>query len=254
MDRAVILEKINSVKHWYHRIEIMPGVITPGVNDSARALELLNLPQDCTGKRVLDLGTRDGFFAFELEKRGAEVLAMDYQPMERTGFGVMAEILGSKVTFVQDNIYNISSEKYGKFDIVLFLGLIYHLRDPLGALDIIRDICQGELYLETQVIDNAFLNADGKLVPLKSISEELLHLPIMQFYPGTALNNDATNFWAPNFKCMEMLLLESNFEVLDKKLYGQRANFKCRVATNPNLEMHRQVARGRVLPGKTDTK
>ena len=253
MTETEIWEKINSVASWYHCIEVAPGIVTPGINDSPKLLEILDLPQDCSGKRVLDLGTRDGFFAFELEKRGAEVVAIDYQPLELTGFGVAAELLHSKVSFVQDNIYNVSVEKYGMFDIVLFLGLIYHLRNPLGALDLIRDVCRGELYLETQAIDNAFLTTEGKLVALSSLSPELVQVPIMQFYPGAALNNDITNYWAPNFKCMEMLLLESNFEVIDKKLYGQRASFKSRIATNLINEHLRNIERGTLFPG-IDTK
>ncbi len=85
---------ISAYPRWYHRIEVRPGLITPGVNDSPGTLQMLQLPSDCTGMRVLDIGTRDGFFAFELERRGADVVAVDYMPAERTGFPIAAQLLG----------------------------------------------------------------------------------------------------------------------------------------------------------------
>jgi hypothetical protein len=64
-----------------------PGITTPGINNTAQVLALLDLPDDARGLRVLDLGTR-GFFAFEMERRGAEVIAVDYIPKDQTGFAV----------------------------------------------------------------------------------------------------------------------------------------------------------------------
>ena len=70
-----VRERIAAVPHWYHQIEVRPGIVTPGINDSAGTLAQLDLPQDCTGLRALDIGARDGFFSFELERRGAQVVA-----------------------------------------------------------------------------------------------------------------------------------------------------------------------------------
>lgn len=91
-------------------------------------------------------------------------------------------------TYMQDNIYNISKNKYGTFDIVLFLGLLYHLPDPLLAPDIVRSACRDLMYLETYLIDNSFLLSNGHKVPLHSISKQLHDVPIMQFYPKNELN------------------------------------------------------------------
>src|ERR1700757_533225 len=132
---------IDSVPNWYHRFEFSSGFVTPGVNDSKKALALLELPEDMSGLRVLDIGARDGFFSFECERRGArEVVPVDYMPAEQTGFPVAAQILGSNLKLVHDNVYNLTSAKYGRFDVVLFLGLLYHLPDPMRALDIINDL------------------------------------------------------------------------------------------------------------------
>jgi tRNA (mo5U34)-methyltransferase len=249
LSHAEIKEKINSVANWYHRIEIKPGIVTPGINDSPAMLRALQIPQDCSGLRVLDLGTRDGFFAFEFEKRGAaEVVALDYFPKEKTGFAVAAELLGSKVTYVQANIYEVTPEKYGLFDVVLFLGLIYHLPDPLGALDIARAVCKDELYLETHIIDNAFLVPHKGFVPLASISEKLLEIPLMQFFPKNSLNQDYTNYWGPNSKGMQAMLEESNFAVTYKQVNGARAVFKCKVVSDDNMTYLRNIARGADYP------
>lgn len=190
------------------------------------------------------MGTRDGFFAFEFEKRGAEVVAVDYFPADMTGFKVASELLNSKVEYRHDNIYNISRDKYGTFDIVLFLGLLYHLRDPLLALDIIRSVCMDMLYLETLVIDNLFLLPDGNNVTLSSISKDLQNIPIMQFYPKDSFNKGFTNYWGPNLKCVELMLIESNFSVIEKKLFGNRAIFKCKASSDEKIEFHKNIARG----------
>ena len=75
-DNQQIVDLIRNVEFWYHQIELAPGIVTPGVNDSPavlRNLEALGLPDDCSGLRVLDIGCRDGFFSFAMEARGANV-------------------------------------------------------------------------------------------------------------------------------------------------------------------------------------
>jgi tRNA (mo5U34)-methyltransferase len=248
MSDAQVLDRIRSVDVWYHRIEIRPGIITPGVNDSPDTLRHLGLPDDCTGLRVLDLGTRDGFFALEMERRGAQVMAIDYMPAETTGFRVAAELLGSNVEYRQDNIYQVSPERHGMFDIVLCLGLIYHLPDPLGALVIARQVCRDLLFLETHVIDEALLLASGEMVPLSSVDRKLQDLPLAQFYPADALNRDHSNFWGPNMACMRAMLRESNFDVIDETQLGIRGIFKCRVLEDREREYQVSIARGKREP------
>jgi tRNA (mo5U34)-methyltransferase len=237
---------LRTVPHWYHRITVAEGVVTPGINDTPTYFNLFQFPEDCRGMRVLDIGTRDGYFAFEFERRGAEVLAMDYFPADETGFAVAAELLGSHVRHEQANIYDLSPERHGMFDIVLMLGLIYHLPDPMLALHLCRRVCRDRLYLETQVIDRAFLQNDGSFVSLESLNPALLHNPIMQFYPGNALNNDFTNYWAPNELCMRRMLEENLFEVTRTVSNGPRAIFESRVRSDARLERFNQISRGLV--------
>lgn len=215
---------IEAHPHWYHRIEVAPGVVTPGVNDSQMILDALQLPERLDGMRVLDIGARDGFFSFECERRGAgEVVAIDYLPPEETGFPIARDLVGSQVEMRQANVYDLTPGDYGTFDLVLFLGVLYHLRDPMLALDRIADVSKGKLILETQAIDEALLVSPGQFKPLAAISPELESIPLMQFYPGDSLNNDSTNVWAPNQACLRAMLEETGFSVDHELRLGQRA-------------------------------
>jgi tRNA (mo5U34)-methyltransferase len=214
---------IASHEHWYHRIEVAPGVITPGVNDSQMILDAISLDENLEGMRVLDIGARDGFFSFECERRGAaEVVAIDYLSPEETGFPIARELVGSEVELRQANVYDLSPEELGSFDLILFLGVLYHLRDPMLALDRIWSVSRGRLICETQMIDDALLTESGEFKRLADLDPELEKVPLMQFYPGAALNEDPTNVWAPNEACLAAMLEETGFAVESQLRIGQR--------------------------------
>lgn len=236
-----VLGLIDSVPHWYHRIEVAPGVVTPGKNDSPAFLESLPLPSDVAGLRILDLGTRDGFFAFEMERRGAEVVAIDYMPVEQTGFAVAKRLLGSQVEYQNSNVYDLSIERFGEFDLVLFLGLLYHLRDPLLALDRIWSVCRGQLLVETQVIDQALLLRNGSFTSLAAIDPRLTELPLMQFYSGDSLNSDPTNWWAPNTVCLRGMLEAAGFRVDYLVNHGARSVARAVRTADPQTMYQRAI-------------
>lgn len=143
---------------WYHTIELPGGVVTPGWFDLRPIVELMPWP-DVRGKRCLDIGTYDGFLAFELERRGAaEVLAVDINdhtkwdwppdvratggenlaklagPERGGGFRLAAEALGSSVQLRSVSIYDLDPADVGTFDVVTCGSLLLHLRDPMRAL------------------------------------------------------------------------------------------------------------------------
>ena len=210
-------EAIAKQPHWHHRIEVAPGVVTPGLQDTQALLAQIGLPEDLSGMRVLDIGARDGFFTFEAERRGAsEVLALDNESPERTGFAIAAELVGSRATYVTENVYSLDPERYGSFDLVLFLGVIYHLRHPLLALDRIYDVCApgGLLLLETHMIDEGIVDGDGEWRKLADFDPALSSLPLVQYYPGRMLGNDPTSQWAPNRVALEGWLKGTGFEPL----------------------------------------
>lgn len=155
---------------WYHVIEVAPGVQTPGVIDH-RAVAPLILPGDLTGRRALDVGTFDGFWALELERRGAEVVGIDLPrfqaaelpPLNRywleeeaaesdleigRGFRIVSSLLGSAARYVPCSVYDLSPETVGGSVDFVFLGdILLHLRDPVRALERIAGVLapQGRL-------------------------------------------------------------------------------------------------------------
>jgi tRNA (mo5U34)-methyltransferase len=211
-----IQEMIASVPIWHHRIELAPGIFTPAIQQTQDLLSAIDLPEDLTGQRVLDLGARDGFFSFECEKRGAaEVIAVDYAPVELTGFGVASKILNSKVKWHTANVYRINELNLGKFDLILFLGVIYHLRNPYLSIDRIYDALKidGKVIVESHVIDGGFVNENGDWMNLKDIDSRLEKLQIAQFYQGGALGGDQTSPWAPSINTLEVMFQNSGFKI-----------------------------------------
>lgn len=203
---------------WWHEIEVAPGIVTPGDDSNRMKLPILDrigLPKTMTGMRALDVGCSDGYFAFEMERRGANVTAMDFVPETYTGFATARAILGSEVEYVMENVYNLAPEKYGLFDVVLFMGVLYHLRKPLAALDAIRSVMRpgGLLLVGTMMIDEYFALPDGSLTTLAAIHPILADVPLWQAYPRDSLNGDFTNCFAPNRRALEVALAEAQFEV-----------------------------------------
>lgn len=250
--RDEILQAIQSVKSWYHRIELAPGIVTPGINDSAGVLKVLGLPRDCKGLRVLDIGARDGFFSFEMERRGAEVIALDHVSPDDYGFSTAKRLLGSQVKHVQASVYEVSPTTLGEFDIVLFLGVLYHLRDPMLALDTLWRVLKpgGKLFLESHVCDNGFLDPETQQwVSLASYSPKLANVPLMQFYPGSSMNSDPTNWWGPNMACLGAMLKMCVFELEYERLEGYRGIFRARKVRDPHREYYRQIEKAVVPQG-----
>jgi tRNA (mo5U34)-methyltransferase len=227
-DRDAVVAAVASVPYWYHRIEVAPGVVTPGVNNCQSVLDVMGLPASLAGMRVLDLGARDGFFSFECERRGAEVVALDYIAGGRTGFDVARDLLGSKLQMLHENAYNVTPEKHGTFDIVLLLGLLYHLRDPLFVLDAVRRVCRQTLYVET------------------AIWPENSSTPMMRFHPADEMNSDFTNYWTPNPACLRAMLAEADFEVRRYQPLGSRALAVATVGLPGQPSYYAKIARGLV--------
>ena len=152
---AHLREEVAQVK-WWHQINLGDGIVTPGRNDSRKHLASIRLPEDLSGKSVLDVGTWDGFYAFEAERRGAtRVVAMDSYCWNRgtgkAGFDLARRALGSRVEDRQIDLLDLSPETVGTFDVVLFLGVLYHLPHPLLCLEKLASVTAEQLIVETHV-------------------------------------------------------------------------------------------------------
>ena len=149
---------------WYHTIELPGGVVTPGLYDHRQLVSHYGLPERLDGQRVLDVATFDGFWAFELERRGADVVAADIaqfsacdfpppvrqalvdQGLDRDtglGFKLAHEALGSKVRRIERSIYDLDPADIGTFDLVHVADLLIHLERPLAALRAVRSVTHG---------------------------------------------------------------------------------------------------------------
>jgi tRNA (mo5U34)-methyltransferase len=171
-----------------------------------------------------------------LERRGAaEVVAIDSLPSHQTGFGVASRLLESKVVYHHANLYNLERLQLGTFDLVLFLGLLYHLPDPLGGLRIVRQHCRARMFLETVIVDYGLPLADGTTVPLQQLDPRLAATPIMRFFPRDSFHQDASNYWGPNMQCVRDMLTEMEFSVVRESTDQSRAIFECVVASRPEL-------------------
>ncbi|NOT59280.1 MAG: DUF1698 domain-containing protein [Acidobacteria bacterium] len=181
---------------WFHSIELPDGSVTPGVRSVAELKQLyasFGLPEDLRGKRVLDIGCWDGFMSYEAERRGAEVTAIDF--VRRPNFFAAREALGSRVTFHEMSVYEVTRDQLGTFDIVLMLGVLYHLQHPLLALQKVCEITRDLAIIESHVIDS-FIS---------------LPFPAMRYYETDELGETDDNWWGPNVDCLERMLRTAGY-------------------------------------------
>ena len=140
---------------WHQRFELVDGVYAPGVSDVEFLLDAAEVPMRLDGKSVLDIGTTNGGAAFVCERRGARrVVAVDIYDEHWFGFAAIREVLGSSAQHVRASIYELPEVLGEQFDVVLFWGVLYHLRHPLLALDNVRRLARGTVSIETAVSDH----------------------------------------------------------------------------------------------------
>jgi tRNA (mo5U34)-methyltransferase len=202
--------------HWHHTFEVFPGVVTPGSYDPGFLVELLGLPESLEGKTVLEIGPSDGAFTLALAKRGAKVTCVDYRPKDLHGFAMMERITGRSFEYIVSNMYDIDAQQMGKFDIVLFLGVLYHLPDMMRSLSVLRSVCNGVMFLETE--------CDTSLPA---------GIAAARYYEGATLNGDYSNFWAPNVECVQAMCRDSGFSVARTETWGTRMFAECHVEKLP---------------------
>ena len=189
--------RIQEEPYWFLKMELPGGLVTPGWSDpKLDKLPYYGLPDDLTGARVLDIGHAEGFFSFEAERRGAaEVVGIEnYPPMARK-FEICRAAYGSRARSYLTSVYDLNPKTFGTFDLVMFFGVLYHLRHPLLALEKIHSVCTGTLLMQT------------------STCGDRSETPMAEFHPfgitsGPQENRscDPTCFWFPNIAgCIAML-------------------------------------------------
>lgn len=190
------------------------------------------LPADLHGKTVLDLGCNAGFYAMEMKRRGAaRVLGVDSDPRYLAQAQLAAEVCGLDIELRQLSVYHVSTLGE-RFDVVLFMGVLYHLRHPLLALDLIREHVVGELLVFQSMLRGseqiATVARDYRFADHSPFA--LDGFPAMYFiehhYAG-----DPSNWWIPNQACVEAMLRSAGFAVVD---HPEHEVYLCRPTAVPH--------------------
>ena len=158
MNEKEILEEMNKYK-FYHCIKLTENITTPGNKGYLPIQDQIfeNLNQiSFKDKKVLDIGCRDGLFSFYCEQKGAsEIFAID-NDLSNATTKFLVPFFNSKIKFKCMNLYDLKKEEFGLFDIIIFPGVLYHLRYPFWALKVITDLLKkgGKLIIETAIIED----------------------------------------------------------------------------------------------------
>ena len=188
----------------YHSFRLPDGREIRGEADTFGRLKALQLPEDLTGFDVLDIGSHEGFYSFECERRGASsVVAADKVtwemfPEHRTTFDTMRGLYDSDVEVLESSVEDLIESLGGRqFDLTLFLGVLYHAPDPFEYLRVVKAASRGLVVIET-VVD--FLDVE---------------LPVLAYYPGDTYNGDSTNVTAPNVAALRAMMEDVGFRDIE---------------------------------------
>ncbi len=175
-----------------------------------------HLPQDLSGKSILDIGCNAGFYSIEMKRRGADrVVAIDFDEKYLAQARFAAEVCEADIEFHQLSVYDVA--KLGEqFDLVLFMGVLYHLRHPLLALDLIHEHVARDLLVfqsmqrGSEEVDR--LNKDYHFWETDMFDNP--GYPKLHFIEHRYAD-DPTNWWTPNRACSEAMLRSAGFEILN---------------------------------------
>jgi tRNA (mo5U34)-methyltransferase len=248
MTREEILSKLTELQPWFHRIDLGNGVFTKTTSVMGEPVDhpvgvwhtiKKCLPDDLTGKSVVDVGCNAGFYAIEAKRRGANrVLGVDGQRQHIRQAVFVRQLLGLDIEYRRLNVYELTRRAIGEFDITLALGLIYHLKHLVLALENLYAVTRELLIVETAIMPpgrtpESFNHHLGRLVPLAYLDN-----------PPEA-KEQVFNWFLPSIEALTALLRNAGFretEVVDVK--DERAVVICRKGTGKNTESlsHHHVA------------
>ena len=202
MNERVALEPTIRKLRWFHQIDFGNGLLTPGTIKQPKIRRMSRMlfdGVDLRSRTLLDIGCWDGAYSLEATRRGATVTATDHFVWhsswgDRRCIDLVQQHLAPSMQIVDADLSEMSAERLGRFDVVLFLGVLYHLRDPLTALERVADLAMDTLIVETRM------------------TMRHIRKPVMQFHPGATLGNDPTNWWTPNRRCVEAMLRDLGFQ------------------------------------------
>ena len=233
LTRAEIEERVQSLGEWFHNINLAGVWTAPGhfLGDypAVKFQRFAHaLPANLEGRSVLDIGCNAGFYSLEMKRRGAaRVVGIDSDETYLAQARFAAEVLDLEVEFQNLSVYDVG--RLGeKFHLVIFMGVLYHLRHPLLALDLIR-----EHVAEDRLLFQALQRGSNEREEFESdypISEHRIFdrpsFPRLHFIEHK-YSGDPTNWWLPNRACSEAMLRSAGFEILD---HPEEEVYLCRAA------------------------
>jgi len=200
--------------NWYQKWEVFEGIFTPGINPVSDICDLLQLPADLSGRRILDIGSANGCMSLECERRGAaEVIGLTPR-MVWTGDTVSCVTPSEQRerTSGLAPFTNLNPDLLGYFDTVLFCGVLYHLRYPMLAIDNIRRVATGDVFIETHLSDEELSGTDKDI-------------PLWRFYRLNELNGDHSNWFGPNIAAVQQAFESAGFSTKLLNSSGGRGRF-----------------------------
>ncbi|MBZ9856037.1 TIGR04290 family methyltransferase [Mesorhizobium sp. CA13] len=233
---AEIRRRIDALGPWFHNMELAGVETAPdhflGNYPLVKWRKFADaIPADLVGKSVLDIGCNAGFYSIEMKRRGAgRVLGIDFDEAYLAQAHFAAEIADCDIEFQKLSVYDVGALRE-TFDIVLFMGVLYHLRHPLLALDLIREHVAGEL-----MIFQSMQRGSKDLPALEQDYHFWTHdlfdepdFPKLHFIEHRYAD-DPTNWWIPNRACTEAMLRSAGFEIF---LHPEQEVYFCRPAGDP---------------------
>ncbi|MGB8167701.1 MAG: TIGR04290 family methyltransferase [Chthoniobacteraceae bacterium] len=238
-DTDEIHRRVTALGDWFHNLDLggVPTAPHHFLGDYPRVKWqhfAHAIPADLSGRTVLDIGCNAGFYSLEMKRRGAaRVVGIDSDPRYLAQARLAAEISGLEIELRELSVYDVG-QLGERFDVVFFMGVLYHLRDPLRALDLIHEHVARDLFVFQSMQRGS--EEVGNVPREMPFSETDIFgrddFPKM-FFIEHRYANDPTNWWIPNRACVEAMLRSSGFEILDRP---EHEVFICRRRAAPRLE------------------
>jgi tRNA (mo5U34)-methyltransferase len=216
-------EQIQNLRPWFHNLHLPNGIQTAPTHNfgdfpKVKWDQIKNkIPKDLNGWTALDIGCNAGFYSFELAKRGADVLGIDLDPhyLRQARWASKVLKLNDRVTFKQMQVYDLAKLRR-TFDIVIFMGVFYHLRYPMLALDIVTQKVKNILVFQTLTMPGDEVQEVQENTPIMKRNKMVKKgWPVMAFIEKK-LADDPTNWWAPNHSCILSMLRTCGFKTVSK--------------------------------------